>query len=154
LDLQLPDKLRAELPGILAWTVRGCLAWQRNGLGEPPEVVQANLDWREHDDPLKEFLDDCCVIGEGLFVPSRDLAMAYEWWAKQARERFPLGREGFGEKLRAKGFIADRRREKSVDGSDKSKQFRTWEGLELTNDVAATVRRFTAREERKAEPEE
>ena len=27
-DLDLPTKLRAEWPGILAWAVRGCLRWQ------------------------------------------------------------------------------------------------------------------------------
>ncbi len=28
-DPKLPEKLRAEWPGILAWAVRGCLKWQR-----------------------------------------------------------------------------------------------------------------------------
>ena len=33
-DTTLPDKLLAELPGILAWAVQGCLTWQQEGLGE------------------------------------------------------------------------------------------------------------------------
>ena len=32
-DKVLPEKLKAEVPGILAWAVRGCLDWQRGGLG-------------------------------------------------------------------------------------------------------------------------
>jgi len=31
-DPHLADKLRAEMPGILAWAVRGGLDWQRQGL--------------------------------------------------------------------------------------------------------------------------
>jgi putative DNA primase/helicase len=27
-DKRLDERLRAELPGILAWAVRGCLEWQ------------------------------------------------------------------------------------------------------------------------------
>src|SRR5690606_13257700 len=34
-DKTLPAKLLAELPGILAWCVRGCLEWQERGLGPP-----------------------------------------------------------------------------------------------------------------------
>src|SRR5205807_894309 len=30
-DKGLLSKLKAEAPGILAWAVRGCLAWQRDG---------------------------------------------------------------------------------------------------------------------------
>ncbi|PLS83054.1 MAG: hypothetical protein CYG60_22800, partial [Actinobacteria bacterium] len=40
-DPRLPEKLQAELPGILAWAVRGCLDWQRDGLAEPEEVKAA-----------------------------------------------------------------------------------------------------------------
>src|SRR5215213_6238174 len=44
-DKGLPEKLREELPGILARIVRGCREWQRewqrDGLGEPAEVRSA-----------------------------------------------------------------------------------------------------------------
>ena len=34
-DLKLPEKLNHERPAILAWMVRGCLEWQRQGLNLP-----------------------------------------------------------------------------------------------------------------------
>lgn len=40
-DKMLPKKLEAELKGILAAAVQGCLEWQRLGLGLPDEVKQA-----------------------------------------------------------------------------------------------------------------
>src|ERR1051325_9765283 len=40
-DPKLPAKLRAELPGILAWAVRGCLLWQRDRLKRMPAAVDA-----------------------------------------------------------------------------------------------------------------
>jgi putative DNA primase/helicase len=33
-------RLRDELPGILAWAVRGALAWRQRGLEAPPANVQ------------------------------------------------------------------------------------------------------------------
>jgi putative DNA primase/helicase len=41
-DKKLGQKLLAELPGILAWAVRGCLDWQKNGLGNP---IPRSLPW-------------------------------------------------------------------------------------------------------------
>jgi len=140
IDKQLPDKLRAEMQGILVWAVRGCMEWIRNGLGEPPEIKAAGKEWRDHDDSIKEFLDDCCNVDldtvksphpeERLFVPVSDLTAAYRWWAKQHGEKFPLGREGLKEKLESKGFWENRSRR--INGI----QTRTWEGLELRREVA------------------
>jgi putative DNA primase/helicase len=50
-DTTLPDKLKAEWPGILAWAVQGCLEWQTSGLGIPKEVEQATEEYRADMDP-------------------------------------------------------------------------------------------------------
>lgn len=133
-DTRLPDKLRKELAGILAWTVRGAMAWMKEGLGDPPEVSQAGEEWREHDDPLKEFLEDCCESGESLYVSIAEVMAAYHWWAKKHGERFPLSRQAFNERMQTSGFRQNRRR---IDG----KPVRIWDGIQLTAEVVAVLRR-------------
>ncbi len=44
-DPTLPEKLKAEWPGILAWAIEGCLEWQRIGLAPPPAVQAATASY-------------------------------------------------------------------------------------------------------------
>jgi putative DNA primase/helicase len=136
-DLQLGAKLREEFPGILAWAVRGCIAWAKEGLGDPPEVSDAGKEWREHDDPLKEFVDDCCELASDAFVPAADLWVAYALWAKQNGEKYLLGREDFVKRLEAKGLKRTRKR---ID----QKLTRLWTGVELRSEVLAQVHKSPA----------
>jgi putative DNA primase/helicase len=62
-DNDLPRKLRAEFPGILAWMVQGCLDWQADGLQTPPEVLAATAGYRNEQDVLGQFLVECCIQG-------------------------------------------------------------------------------------------
>ena len=77
---QLKDKLRDEAPGIPARAVRGCLAWQREGLN-PPEVVRnATATCRTESLPMARFLEARCVVQTGATAMSGDLWTAYERW--------------------------------------------------------------------------
>jgi P4 family phage/plasmid primase-like protien len=137
LDRELPDKLRVESSGVLAWMVRGCRVWLRDGLSDPPEVGDAGAEWRDHDDPLKEFVEDCCEVDDpDYFISAQDLAAGYEWWAKSAREKYPLGREAFNERLMSKGFKQSRGRR-----NQENKQYRAWEGIQLKAEVVAAIRK-------------
>ena len=42
-DPSLAEKLRAEFSGIMQWAVKGCLAWQNEGLN-PPSAVRAETE--------------------------------------------------------------------------------------------------------------
>lgn len=139
-DKNLAYKLIAEGPGILAWAVRGCQVWAREGLGDPPEITQANISWREHDDPLAEFFHDCCQTEVQAWVRCAELSDTYSWWCKANHERFPLSRENFGDRIQARGFRQLRSR-RSAD----NKQMRTWEGLRVREDVVKLVRAETPR---------
>jgi putative DNA primase/helicase len=77
-DTTLPDKLHAELPGILAWAVRGCLAWQQDGLGEPDEVQQATAGYRTEMDVLGQFISECCLVGPHYRTKADKLYDAYK----------------------------------------------------------------------------
>ena len=85
-DPNLMEKLREELPGILAWAVQGCLLWHREGLGCPDEVVAATSQYRERQDPFGRFLAECCDLQADLRVQARDLQQAHDRWAQQFRE--------------------------------------------------------------------
>ena len=102
-DKQLPEKLRAELPGILAWCVRGCLEWQRQGLGVPPEVADATAGYREDQDFLGSFLQECCMVGPEFKVRAGELYSAYKNYCETSGE-FTLSQKRFGAHLTEKGY--------------------------------------------------
>ncbi len=102
-DPRLPEKLRNELPGILAWLVRGCLRWQREGLGEPAEVTQATNAYRDEMDTLAAFLSDRCVMEAGASEGATDLFDAYKDWCADANETAGT-QKVFGGKLGERGF--------------------------------------------------
>jgi putative DNA primase/helicase len=80
-DKGLTEKLRAEAEGILAWAVRGCLDWQKQGLGEPTTVREATQAYRIDQDIVGQFITDCCVIDVSAVVRARELRQALEEWA-------------------------------------------------------------------------
>lgn len=86
-DKDLLEKLVAELPGVLAWAVEGCLDWQREGLTEPDDVRFANAQYRSEEDVIGNFLDDKCEIGNDLQVTKKAMYAAYKTWCEDNGER-------------------------------------------------------------------
>lgn len=127
-DTMLGHKLLAELPGILAWAVRGCLCWQTEGLGLPPEVRDANADYREVMDPIPAFLAGHCETGPFFTVLARDLYEVYLRWAEESGEP-PLSQKGLANRLQDRGFRPTRG----------ARGVRAWRGLRLrrARDVSA-----------------
>jgi len=95
-DLHLLEKLKAEAPGILAWLVRGCLAWQKEGLNPPPKVKMATAQYRKDEDILKRFIEEGCITGETYSVRAGGFYEAYTQWAKDNGE-LPINSKEFGE---------------------------------------------------------
>jgi len=92
-DLNLAEKLRAERPGILAWLVKGCLEWQRQGLNPPESVKAATADYRDTEDTIKTFLGERCNEGPTLSVRAGVLFAAYKAWAEGNGERQLTGKK-------------------------------------------------------------
>lgn len=100
-DMHLLEKLRLELPGILAWAVRGALAWREIGLQPPAAVTSATETYRAESDPLAEFVESCLVRGDGLTVPASAVYKAYKAWASEAglSDRDLLSATAFGRRM-------------------------------------------------------
>lgn len=106
-DPKLSEKLRDELPGILAWAVRGCLDWQSNGLGEPEEVTAATEGYRSEMDVLARWIDERCVVRERTWARWSELYDNYREWAKSSGETEET-KHKFGSRLKERGFEPDK----------------------------------------------
>lgn len=85
-DKALGEKLRAEGPGILAWAIRGCLAWQSEGLRPPASVLAATEDYFETQDAIGRWLEECCVTGPNVTATKADLFASWKAWAERGGE--------------------------------------------------------------------
>jgi len=102
-DKDLPAKLSTELPGILRWTVQGCLDWQREGLGTPEEVKVATADYRASMDVVGRFLAEECVEQPYAKVKASALYKAYQEWCATNGEPCDPQRS-FGMRLSEQGY--------------------------------------------------
>ncbi|MBI4586971.1 MAG: hypothetical protein HY717_23410 [Planctomycetes bacterium] len=105
-DDKLAEKLQAELPGILAWAVAGCLAWQREGLGEAGAVTEATAGYREEQDKLAQFIGEKCLLDQTVKARAGDLFKAYVEWCEANREEF-LTQTAFGLRLGELGLVRE-----------------------------------------------
>lgn len=111
-DRELPDKLRRELPGILAWMVRGCLIWQQDGLAPPPAVKEAVKEYKRDEDIIQDFIDECCIVDPDAWVGATAVYEVFEsWWKRNVSNRVP--------KQKRFGSLFGKRFEKRKEGSVK-----------------------------------
>lgn len=122
IDMELQEKLDAELPGILNWAIHGCLDWQKQGLIEPAVVTDAVTAYRHDSDILADFIEDCCVLEPLSTVKKSDLKEAYENWCKDNTIE-PVNQRTFKTRLMEKGITEF----KGTGGT------RYWRGIRLEN---------------------
>jgi len=102
-DLNLQQKLDAELPGILCWAVEGCLEWQRTGLS-PPAVISSAVDaYRLESDVLANFIAEHCDVGKIFDVRSLEFSKAFRAYATEEGER-PVGPKIVKAEMTRRGF--------------------------------------------------
>ena len=106
-DKHLVDGLLEDAEAILAWAVEGCMEWQQEGLGEPPELARAKAQQRKLVDPVYRFIDEGCDLTDG---PSIEATILYEVFKKWASRRgLPvLTQKVFGSRLSAMGLSKGR----------------------------------------------
>ena len=85
-DPDLPKKLGAEWPGILAWAIAGCIDWQEGGLRAPEAVLKATEKYLEAEDALHLWIGDRVERDPDEWESSADLFASWADWAKAAGE--------------------------------------------------------------------
>jgi putative DNA primase/helicase len=110
-DPDLPEKLRNEWPGILAWAIEGAGEWHANGLQPPSVVTNATLEYLAGEDLIAVWLDDRCYQERDARTLASALYKSFKEWAEGAGER-PGTQRAFSMALESHGY----RKEKTMDG--------------------------------------
>jgi putative DNA primase/helicase len=124
-DPDLPNKLKEEYPGILAWLVQGAIDFIGEWKGQivsPAPVLEATSKYYEAEDWLQGFLDACCIIDHDPETKTGATVLHHAfcgWWIKHVSAK-PRTQRVFGAAL-SKIF----KRGKSGD--------KHYEGLTLNN---------------------
>jgi putative DNA primase/helicase len=129
-NAHLDDELQDELPGIFAWAVRGCMAWQREGLGVTEAVTKATEAYRSEMDSLSEFLDDHCVIGDNYQATVIEIYNRYETWCLSN-----------GEQAQGAKWLRTQLIERGIKPA-RDNQRRFWKGIGLIRDTEGDEKRF------------
>jgi putative DNA primase/helicase len=116
-DKRLKEKFReSELPGILAWAVRGATSWWRTKDLATPEVVKkATQSYRIEEDQVHQFIEEECRVDGSLFedhhhrILKMFLYKAYQDWARENGYKFPLTHPAFTKQLLTVPGIYERR---------------------------------------------
>jgi len=117
-DKEIHGKLRSELNGIFAWAIEGAQEYYRSGLKPPAKVLRTSAEYKEDEDTIGQFLEECCELDDGLREACASLYNRYTYWSEERKE-FPLPNRQFNQALKRKGF------------KDRTSEQRGWVGIKL-----------------------
>jgi len=71
-------------PAILAWAVRGCLDWQKEGLKITESIKISRSEYKDEMDWLKQYVNEYCQIEEATVISKQMLYSQYRQWCKNS----------------------------------------------------------------------
>ena len=114
-DPAIPDKLRAEYPGILRWAIEGCMKYLDNGLNAPEVVTAATAEYFSNEDVLGQWVEEAVEQKKENFVRSRDLYTSYRQWASD-RGEYVMSEREFVQTMEERGYIRGRESKSRIRG--------------------------------------
>lgn len=126
-DHQLLNKLEAEWPHILGWFIQGCREWLQDKYLESTEKIRKDTSaYRDEMNPLKEFIEECCVVGKDKFIRGIILKEEFDQWSRTEKKQ--LSSKEFSSYMRESGYIYDL---KKIE----TKPVKGWFGLCMQRDA-------------------
>ena len=127
-DPMLIGALQAELPGILAWAVRGAQEFYAAGqsLTTPAAFRATSDEYRRAQDHLSQFIQACCILEPTVRATSDELRRAYKAWARDEGHTELDWQTGIAAGLRELGIQRER--------YGKSRQW-CWTGIQIKSDL-------------------
>ena len=85
-DNNLPDKLKAEYPGILAWFIEGARKWAVSGLAIPAAITEASQEYMAEQDDIGLWIESRCERVPGHPELASSLFASFESWKRDNGE--------------------------------------------------------------------
>ncbi len=95
-DKGIESRISKELPKILGWAIKGCLKWQKEGLGIPKDIEVATSEYRDEMDIVESFSKECVRKKANSRERASDVFKAYREWAKEGNEWGGMTQAKFG----------------------------------------------------------
>lgn len=108
-DKTLPARLvQEEAPGILAWLVRGCIAWQNHELGSAKAIDEATRKYRDGEDVIGRWLEERCDFHG--WMPQAEAYENFKTWC-EAEGMDPWKRKTFKDRVLEREHISEAKRD-------------------------------------------
>ncbi len=88
-DNDLPEKLKAEYPGILTWFIEGARKWVATGLAIPESVTTASREYMAEQNDLGLWLSECCTQKNGATASRAQAYASFSIWKEKQGEHAP-----------------------------------------------------------------
>lgn len=85
-DSELPEKLKAEYPQIMAWMIDGARMWLEQGLNPPVKVIEATNEYFDDEDPVGQWIAARIKLEDGAFATTTALFDSWQEWAGENGE--------------------------------------------------------------------
>jgi putative DNA primase/helicase len=84
--------------------VQGWKKYQKDGLQRPNIVTAATESYKEEQDPLADFINDCIIFDPNHLTKSNEVYEAYLEWGNNRKEPRLLSRKKFYELIEERGI--------------------------------------------------
>ena len=93
-------------PAILAWAIQGAALFAQNVYRLPlPEIVEeATAEYRQRENWLENFLEECCIMEPDARAAAGELYQTYREWAQRSGDYVRRDVE-FSDAMAGKGFV-------------------------------------------------
>jgi len=110
-DKDLPDKLRAEYPQILRWSMDGAREYMEQGLNPPESILLSSKESMDAQDTKGRWMDECLTLDPTWFSLSVDLFHSWQSWARERGYEHIGDSAGLSRKIRNrfKGLVSSDR---------------------------------------------
>jgi putative DNA primase/helicase len=112
-DVRIPkkeilDRLRNELSGILNYALEGLRHYHKVGLNPPKKVIQATQEYRNEEDDVARWFEDCVEPSEEGRTVTKVAYQSFKEWFEDNDGGRPITQQLYSRRMGAMGYRSEK----------------------------------------------